>query len=216
MARFEFIFRSENHVRILILPVSLQFYSFSVSVEPLYPHLCARVPTWPPSPSPDDDEEENEEDGDDDEDEQGRRRLSGQTPRHKFTPIELSNQLNSLPCSLRLGREECASLTQLIGHSRHFMINARNCLQFYLCCCLSLSLAQLGACMLLLPSLFSPGQLLWMLCFLFPLLSHSLIASQSHPQLMTLATGKNLNLSREVIFADDKLFFTCGLDLIEN
>jgi hypothetical protein len=165
------------------MPIFLQADT-SISVEPLFPHLCTCLPSWPASQT---------------------------TPEYlpnkstlcnipPLTPIELSNRLNSLPCSLRLKREECAALIQLIGHSRHFMINVRNSLQFYLCCCLSLSLAQFGADAAMLPSLFSTGQLLWLLCLQLPILSLSLVASQPQTQLMTLATGKNLNLSKESIY----------------
>lgn len=115
-----------------------------------------------------------------------------------ISPTELAKQLNSLACSLTLHREDPVSLSRLIMEARHYMINVRNSLQFFLCCCLSLSLAQLLTSLLFLPPLLSTGHVLWLVFVILPVLSFSLLGTSCDPQVMTIATGKNLNLSREV------------------
>lgn len=82
--------------------------------------------------------------------------------------------------------------------ARHFMMNARNCLQFFFSCSLGLTLGQLFASVIFLPPLLSSGSVLWLVIIVFPLLSLSLMGTPLDIQVMNLATGKNLNLSREV------------------
>lgn len=101
----------------------------------------------------------------------------------------------SLPCALHIYREEVASLSKLICYCRNFMLNARNYVQFYVSCCLSLALAQFCTSLLFLPPLLSPGHMIWCCCFVIPVLSYSLMGAElNDPTVMHLAMGKNLNL----------------------
>ena len=124
--------------------------------------------------------------------------LVNQVTNNFLSPTELAKQLNSLPCCLAMHREDNISLSRLIMEARHYMINIRNSLQFFLCCCLSLSLAQVITSLLLLPALLSPGHVLWLVCFVLPSLSFSLMGTPFDSQVSTIATGKNLNLSKDV------------------
>lgn len=66
-----------------------------------------------------------------------------------------------------------------------------NCVQFWLCCVVTLSFSQVLSELLLLPPLFSVGQVLWMSCLIIPVLSISIIATPMDQTIMQRATGKN-------------------------
>lgn len=67
----------------------------------------------------------------------------------------------------------------------------RNCVQFWLCCLVTLSLVQALSALLLLPPLFSVGQVLWLGFLIVPLLAVSLVGTPTDPTIMQRATGKN-------------------------
>lgn len=66
-----------------------------------------------------------------------------------------------------------------------------NCVQFWLCCTVTLSFTQAVSGFLLLPPLFSVDQVLWLSCLIIPMLSISMIATPKDPTIMQHATGKN-------------------------
>lgn len=66
-----------------------------------------------------------------------------------------------------------------------------NCVQFWLCCTVTLSFTQAMSGFLLLPPLFSVDQVLWLCCLIIPILSISMIATPMDPTIMQRATGKN-------------------------
>ena len=66
-----------------------------------------------------------------------------------------------------------------------------NCVQFWLCCMVTLSLAQVFSAFLLLPPLLSVGQVLWLVIVIVPLLAVSLVGAPTDPSIMQSATGKN-------------------------
>lgn len=66
-----------------------------------------------------------------------------------------------------------------------------NCVQFWLCCTVTLSFTQALSGFLLLPPLFSVDQVLWLCCLIIPMLSISMIATPMDPTIMQRATGKN-------------------------
>ncbi|KAI4456515.1 hypothetical protein MML48_8g00014295 [Holotrichia oblita] len=149
----------------------------SIAVEPLYPQVCQLLP---PYKSVDD--------------------------KAILSPIELARYLSSIACSLSVRREEPISIYHLIRESRHYVCSFRNSVQFWLCCCASVSLMQTVAAIFMLPALLTSGQVLWLVCFVIPLLSISLMGTpiesdvmkrpQSNPQVM---------FNKEVIYFLHKL-----------
>ena len=121
-------------------------------------------------------------------------------PDNFIGPTDLARQLISLPCSLSLYRQNSMIFYQLILEARHYMLKMRNCFQFFLSSCLSLSLAQLLTSLLFLPPLLSPGVVLWLSCIVLPILSCSLMGTVVDDQVMSIATGKKLHLNKEVFF----------------
>ena len=152
------------------MPIFLQADT-SIGIEPLYPQICINEPITEALYKP----------------------FKG-----FLSPADISNMLNTLPCSLTFHREDSISLHRIIMEARHFMMNAQNNFQFFFSCSLSLSLAQLFASLLFLPPLLSSGQVLWLVCVIFPILSLSLMGTPLDSQVMNMATGKNRILDKDV------------------
>ncbi|XP_063575006.1 transmembrane protein 94 isoform X12 [Pongo abelii] len=108
------------------------------------------------------------------------------------SPLQLSGQLNSLPCSLTFRREETISIIRLIEQARHATYGIRKCFLFLLQCQLTLVVIQFLSCLVQLPPLLSTTDILWLSCFCYPLLSISLLGKPPHSSIMSMATGKNL------------------------
>lgn len=75
--------------------------------------------------------------------------------------------------------------------ARHYMKCLWNCVQFWLCCTVTLSFAQAISAILLLPPLLSVNQIVWLSCLIIPVLSISMIATPMDSTIMQRATGKN-------------------------
>ena len=148
----------------------------SIGVEPLFPEVCVAQAVM-----------------------QGDEDLVRNLSPKFLSPTGLSEQLISLPCSLTLHREDPICLYRLIMEARNIMAGVRNSLQFLLCCTMSLALVQLLASILFLPPLLSSGQVLWLVFFVFPVLSFSLMGVPLDPEVMRVASGKNLNLDRRSV-----------------
>ena len=164
-----------SSANILNLPIFLQADA-SIGVEPMYPQVCITEPI-------------KEADG-----------FIESLPDNFVGPTDLARQLITLPCSLSLYRQNSMIFYQLIMESRHYMLKMRNCFQFFLSCCLSLSLAQMLTSLLFLPPLLSPGVVLWLACIVLPILSCSLMGTDVDDHVMNIATGKKLHLNKEVIY----------------
>ncbi|XP_036853025.1 transmembrane protein 94 isoform X7 [Manis javanica] len=109
-----------------------------------------------------------------------------------LSPLRLSGQLNSLPCSLAFRQEETISIIRLIEQARHATYGVRKCFLFLLQCQLTLVVIQFLSCLVQLPPLLSTTDILWLSCFCYPLLSMSLLGKPPHSSIMSMATGKNL------------------------
>uniref|UniRef100_A0A8C9MB65 Transmembrane protein 94 n=1 Tax=Panthera tigris altaica TaxID=74533 RepID=A0A8C9MB65_PANTA len=109
-----------------------------------------------------------------------------------LSPLQLSGQLNSLPCSLTFRQEETISIIRLIEQARHATYGIRKCFLFLLQCQLTLVVIQFLSCLVQLPPLLSTTDILWLSCFCYPLLSISLLGKPPHSSVMSMATGKNL------------------------
>ncbi|XP_012258440.1 transmembrane protein 94 isoform X4 [Athalia rosae] len=143
------------------MPIFMQADA-AVAVEPLYPQVCQKVPVMT-------------------------------APREDYgpSPVDLSRALNSISCSLSIRREDPVALYHLVMEARHYMQCVWNSVQFWICCVVTASLAQLLSGFLMLPPLFSIGQVMWLSCLIIPLLSVSLVATPTDPTIMQRATGKN-------------------------
>lgn len=64
-------------------------------------------------------------------------------------------------------------------------------MQFWLCCCLTLTFMQAFAAVLLMPAILTVGQLLWFIFLVIPVLSISLMGNQVNPEVMKKPLGKN-------------------------
>ncbi|KAK9307442.1 hypothetical protein QLX08_002248 [Tetragonisca angustula] len=143
------------------MPIFMQADA-GVAMEPLYPQVCQRIPVLIPT-------------------------REDQGP----SPVDLSRALNSVACSLSVKREDPIAIFHLIMEARHYMTCLWNCVQFWLCCTITLSFTQALSGFLLLPPLFSVDQVLWLCCLIIPMLSISMIATPMDPTIMQRATGKN-------------------------
>ncbi|XP_011498921.1 PREDICTED: uncharacterized protein KIAA0195 isoform X1 [Ceratosolen solmsi marchali] len=143
------------------MPIFMQADA-AVAVEPLYPQVCQKVPVLAPIRA-----------------EEGP------------SPIDLSRNLNSIACSLSVKREDPIAIYHLIMEARHYMKCLWNCVQFWLCCLVTLAFVQALSAFLLLPPLFSVGQVLWLSFLIVPLLSASLVGTPTDSTIMQRATGKN-------------------------
>ncbi|XP_019373773.1 PREDICTED: transmembrane protein 94 isoform X1 [Gavialis gangeticus] len=110
----------------------------------------------------------------------------------ELSPLQLSGQLNSLPCSMSFRQEESISIIRLIEQARHATYGIRKCFLFLLQCQLTLVVIQFLSCLMQLPPILSTTDILWLSCFCYPLLSVSLLGKPPHSSIMTVATGKNL------------------------
>ncbi|XP_022917175.2 transmembrane protein 94 isoform X1 [Onthophagus taurus] len=147
----------------------------SISVEPLYPQVCQKLTPYDLK----------------------------NLPKDVPSPIDLSRKLNSIACSLSMKREQQPiPIHQLIRESRHFVSNLWNCVQFWLCCSVTISFVQLLTNVFMLPALLTPGQVLWLVCFVVPLLSVSLMASPFDKDIMKKPQPKN-----QIAFNKDVVIF---------
>ncbi|CAG9824590.1 unnamed protein product [Phaedon cochleariae] len=107
-----------------------------------------------------------------------------------LSPIDFSCELNSIPCSLSVKREDPFSIYRLIMESRHFVASIWNSGQFWLCCCVALSILQVFATLLMLPGLLTTGQVLWFSCIVVPLISISLMFRKMDTNVMKKPQGR--------------------------
>ncbi|XP_046406252.1 transmembrane protein 94 isoform X2 [Ischnura elegans] len=142
------------------MPIFMQADA-SLGVEPLYPQVCQKVPVYVPT-----------------------------SPDCGPSPVELSQTLSSIVCSLSFVRDAPISIFHLIMESRHYMQCVWNVVQFWMSCVVSLSLVQFLGVLLMLPPVFSTGQVLWLICVIIPILAMSLIGTPTDPKVMHRATGK--------------------------
>ncbi|XP_066585135.1 endoplasmic reticulum magnesium-transporting P-type ATPase isoform X2 [Prorops nasuta] len=143
------------------MPIFMQADA-GVAVEPLYPQVCQRIPV-----------------------------LISTREDQGPSPVDLSRALNSIACSLSVRREDPIAIFHLVMEARHYMKCLWNCVQFWLCCIVTLSFTQALSGFFLLPPLFSVGQVIWLSCLIIPMLSISMIATPMDPTIMQRATGKN-------------------------
>ncbi|VEN47495.1 unnamed protein product [Callosobruchus maculatus] len=107
-----------------------------------------------------------------------------------ISPIELSCMLNTVPCALSFKREDPLCLHRLIMEARHFVAVIWNSVQFWLCCCVALSVLQTIAALFMLPGLLTTWQVLWFSCIVIPAISISFMAKPLDMDVMKKPQGK--------------------------
>ncbi|KAL9880064.1 transmembrane protein 94 isoform X1 [Glossina fuscipes] len=113
-----------------------------------------------------------------------------QSSGNTVSPIYLSRQLNSLPCSISVKREDSLSLVAIIELSRRFSSGLWNCIQFWASCAGSLASVNVLSTCLSLPPVLSPVMVLYLMCIPVPLISLALAHIDMDPKIMNRATGK--------------------------
>ncbi|XP_020292489.1 transmembrane protein 94 isoform X2 [Pseudomyrmex gracilis] len=143
------------------MPIFMQADA-GVAVEPLYPQVCQKVAVLVPT-----------------------------TGDQGISPVDLSRALNSVACSLSVKREDPVAIFHLIMEARHYMRSLWNCMQFWLCCSITVAFTSILSAFMFLPPLLSIDQVLWLCCLIIPMLSISMIATPIDSTIMQRATGKN-------------------------
>lgn len=145
----------------------------SVGVEPLHPQVCQRASAFKTV--------DNE---------------------MMLSPVELSRALNSIACSLSIRREDPLPFYRLISEARHYTTCLWNSVQFWLCCCITVTLLQITASLLILPPVLTTGHVMWVCYIIVPLLSASLMGIPTNPKIMEKPQSKN-----QVVFNSEVIVF---------
>ncbi|XP_052262626.1 transmembrane protein 94-like isoform X3 [Dreissena polymorpha] len=116
------------------------------------------------------------------------------------TPVQLAGSLLNIMCPIIISKGGNISLIHLIAEARSQLMSLRSCFYFLLCCSLSLTVAQLLASLLQLPTLFPPQHMLWLILIVLPLLSLTMMGNPVDARVMSIATSKNNNhIPKEMI-----------------
>uniref|UniRef100_A0A1Q3FCQ9 Putative conserved plasma membrane protein n=1 Tax=Culex tarsalis TaxID=7177 RepID=A0A1Q3FCQ9_CULTA len=167
----------------------------SLAIEPLYPQVCQDFPAYAESNI------------------YNNKAKLRRTPRSTLfrsipdrivtiSPIYLSRMLNSISCSISSCRDDPISIVAVIELSRRFLQGLWSCVQFWVCCGVSLAVMNTITAILSLPPMVVPHHVLYLQCFAVPLLSLSLLRIEPDPAIMKRATGKKQTSidSRLVVF----------------
>ncbi|XP_047738197.1 transmembrane protein 94 [Hyalella azteca] len=112
-------------------------------------------------------------------------------PSCALSPTKLATRLHCLPAALHFTSSPL-SLVPLIEKARHLVQCSNNCLQFWAGCCCTLVLLQLLALLAVLPPALHAVDVSFLVLVTLPLLTLSLLATPHNPEVMKIATGKNI------------------------
>ena len=109
------------------------------------------------------------------------------------SPTNLSQMLISVASSLSFHMEDEVSIFHLILESRHFSLCLLNAMQFWVSSLIFITLSQVICQFITLPLFLTPGQTLWLILVVIPLLSMSLLGPKApDADVMNISTGKRL------------------------
>jgi len=112
-----------------------------------------------------------------------------------LSPLGLASALGSLPCSLQILRN--VSLTNIFHSASRLSENLKTALVFLLSCHLSIIMVQVLSAVCFQPPPFSGSLILWLVGFILPLLSTSLLANPTcDNSLQWTATTTSKNFKR--------------------
>lgn len=154
----------------------------SISMEPLYPQVCQNYPAFTESNIYNNKQAHSRENS----------LKWWQMPPKTITisPIYLSRMLNSVACSISVCRDDPISILGLIELARRFSIGLWNCIQFWSCCGVMISILNMLSSCMSLPAILTPDLSLYLMCFVVALLSVSLVRIEPDSMIMNRATGK--------------------------
>lgn len=109
------------------------------------------------------------------------------------SPIYLSRQLNAIPCSIAVCRDDNISILALIELSRRFSNGLWNCIQFWACCGCTLAIINTVCACLALPPVLTPFSVVYLMGVIVPLLSTTLVRIETEADIMNRATAKKHN-----------------------
>lgn len=168
----------------------------SIAIEPLYPQVCQDIPAYTESNLLNNRHQAKHSD-----DNQRRKRkesleLEPTLFRDSSTisPIYLSRQLNAIPCSISICRDDSISILALIELSRRISNAFWSCVQFWACCGCSLAIMNVICACLSLPPLFEPIVTIYLMCVVVPTLSTSLVFVKADGEVMNRAPAKRHNV----------------------
>ncbi|CAH1129293.1 unnamed protein product [Ceutorhynchus assimilis] len=107
-----------------------------------------------------------------------------------FSPTDLSCLLNSIACSLTVKRSDPISIYHLVMEARNFASTLWSSVQYWLCCCVVLSIMQVAAVVFMLPELMTTGHNLWLAGIVAPAISIALSMTPIDPDVMKKPQGK--------------------------
>lgn len=131
-----------------------------------------------------------------------------------ISPIYISRQLNAIPCSVAVCRDDSFSILGMIELSRRFSNGLWNCIQvknihsyscvdyyllfpilnqfsqFWVCCECVLALINAICACFALPPIITPITSIYLMCVVVPLISTTLVNNEYDPDIMNRATGK--------------------------
>lgn len=153
----------------------------SIGCEPLYPQVCQSIPAYTESNIYN-----------------NKQKLLNHKPENSYdfpktvtiSPVYLSRELNSLPCSISICRDDPISLLGLIELARTFSIGLWNCVQFWSSTALMFSILNLFSCAMSLPPILTPEWSLYLMCFITAPLAISLIRVEADANIMNRASGR--------------------------
>ncbi|XP_055296845.1 transmembrane protein 94 isoform X2 [Sitodiplosis mosellana] len=169
----------------------------SIAIEPLYPQVCQNIPAYTESNILNNRKTVSEND-------KSKKWFEYEPMRFHCTstisPIYLSRQLNAIPCSVAVCRDDSFSILGMIELSRRFTNGLWNCIQFWVCCACMLALINTICACLALPPILTPFTLVYIMCVVVPLISTTLVYNEYDPEIMNRATGKkHSNFNSKVI-----------------
>lgn len=116
------------------------------------------------------------------------------------SPIYLSRQLNAIPCSIAICRDDSISILALIELSRRFSNGLWSCIQFWACCGCTLAIVNTACACLALPPVLTPFSVVYLMGVIVPLLSTTLVRTETDSEIMNRATAKKHNTFDSKVF----------------
>lgn len=117
-----------------------------------------------------------------------------------ISPIYLSRQLNAIPCSISVCRDDSISILALIELSRRFSNGLWSSIQFWACCGCTLAIINTVCACLALPPVLTPFSVIYLMGVIVPLLSTTLVRVETDSEIMNRATAKKHNSFDSKVF----------------
>ena len=107
------------------------------------------------------------------------------------SPLNLAAAINSYTCDVCLSRDADVSIQAVVKHSRHLLGCMQRLLLFGFGCSLSIAIVLLISNIFFLPPPLSGGHVFWLVLFVIPILSLSLLSVQIDPSIKQQMPDRN-------------------------